>query len=65
MSHASKRSLYNMPPATYYVPQNLLEPLKKMADLTSQMNEQKIGLTLKPVNIGDDVHVSKCNTCIR
>ena len=65
LSHASKRGLYNMPPATYYVPPHLVQPLTDATRAFTTMNEQPINLDLQPVTVGDIITVSIGSTsCI-
>ncbi|ELT99514.1 hypothetical protein CAPTEDRAFT_108450, partial [Capitella teleta] len=42
-SHAAKRSLYNMRPASYYIPAHLEKPLDLIAETFSQLNESQEG----------------------
>lgn len=57
MSHASKRGLYGMPPATYYVPPNLVQPLNKLAETFTEMTETPIKLKLRAVEVDEEVKV--------
>lgn len=62
--HASKRSLYRLPQATYYVPPNLVDPLKSLGSLYSNItgrDKTDFGnLNIVPVIPGEKIEVSVC-----
>ena len=57
ISHASKRGLYGMPPATYYLPPHLEKPLSDAIKAFSTMNGERIDLKLQSVKIDERIQV--------
>ena len=59
--HATKRNLYNLPPAVYYVPPHLVESLHKMGQLFHSLSgtpDALLHLDIRPIQPGDSVLVS-------
>ena len=59
ISHASKRGLYGMPPATYYLAPDLVKPLTDATKAFSVMNGEQINVNLRAVKIDERIQVRK------
>ena len=60
ISHAARRHLNSMRPATYYVPSALVQPLKTIASAYGQMhaNDKMDNIDLKAKGVDDVINVS-------
>lgn len=59
--HATKRNLYNLPPAVYYVPPDLVETLHKIGELLYTLSSTPDilrHLDIRPIQPGDRVLIS-------
>jgi len=58
--HAKKRAIYGLPPATYFAPEDLVEPLKEIGRQYDKMHGKETllsNLDIRPFNEGDKVDI--------
>jgi ribonuclease Z len=59
IDHARGKSLSSSKPATYYIPNNLLEPLLAIKAGFEAMDGKEIRMNIVPISPGDEVMISR------